>query len=58
MHLSPMHLENGQYIKKGANSPCKQDKNDRTQRNMQTSNSHNSKVHQMDKYNVKRLHDT
>ena len=52
-----MHLENRHYIKKGVNSPCKQDKNDRTQRYVQTPNSHNSKVHQADKYNAKRQHD-
>ena len=58
MHQRSKHLENGQYIKKGNISSCKQDKNYRTPRNVQTSNSHNSKVHQTDRYNAKRQYDT
>ena len=58
MHLRSKHPENGHYTKKSVNSPDEQDKNDRTQRNVQTPNSHNSKVHQTDRYNVKRQHDT
>jgi len=58
MHLRSKHPENGHYIKKSVNLPGEQDKNYRTQRNVQTPNSHNSKVHQTDRYNVKRQHDT